>query len=523
YLSSQNLITPTPLEACKKKIVFLGTEITKANPDSTTGWKNNWGQAASTLENDYAHLVSNKLRKVVHSNYDLDQLYLNSEAWEKSTNTQVLETFFPDLIDRNADYIILQLGDKIINDNELAAFKTKYIALINWLKNNNISAKIVVLTSFYPNNKASKLNQTISEIASTSSVYGVDISNLQLIKINTQTLNNSQVVPSDSGMKLIADLIWEKIDPYPNCPIPKLSVSKTFICKGATTTLTATGCSGNILWTNGKEANPIYVEKGEYSAQCSQSTCKGINSPKISVFESQDCGATCDEGIAKPNAPSSYKGGIDINNCNIIEGWALNESGFGEASTVDIYIDNKKIASTIANLKYKDNGLGKAFFNDEANNRGFRYVLPDSVWYKDGTTRTVTAKFGGTSTFMFNFQPNQNNTINCPGKGLGYCGEKIIIIDSIPPISNRFSKSLIVYPNPTRGWVTVKVWEKKNEKGTLSVVDSNGRLIFEKTKDGKNDDLTFEFNFPKRYTAGTYFVKYNSSTQNDMKKIIFKR
>jgi hypothetical protein len=50
--------------------------------------------------------------------------------------------------------------------------------------------------------------------------------------------------------------------------IPKLSANKDYYCSGETATLTVTGCSSEILWTNGATSSSIQVQTGKHFVFC---------------------------------------------------------------------------------------------------------------------------------------------------------------------------------------------------------------------------------------------------------------
>ena len=62
---------------------------------------------------------------------------------------------------------------------------------------------------------------------------------------------------------------------------PQIVADITSICGTQMATLTATGCSGTVTWSNGSTQNPIQVGAGTYTATCSN-TC-GISSASNSI------------------------------------------------------------------------------------------------------------------------------------------------------------------------------------------------------------------------------------------------
>ncbi|HEY1054063.1 MAG TPA: SdrD B-like domain-containing protein, partial [Emticicia sp.] len=67
---------------------------------------------------------------------------------------------------------------------------------------------------------------------------------------------------------------------------PTVTASKVAICAGETVTLSATGCTGNITWSNGMSGTSVVITPGStgtYSATCSSSGCGSQTSPVINI------------------------------------------------------------------------------------------------------------------------------------------------------------------------------------------------------------------------------------------------
>ncbi|MDP5122201.1 MAG: hypothetical protein NWQ46_11440, partial [Spirosomaceae bacterium] len=67
---------------------------------------------------------------------------------------------------------------------------------------------------------------------------------------------------------------------------PLVTASETTICSGSRTTLTATGCTGSILWSNGMVGSSIQVApltNTVYTAICKVATCESANSQPITI------------------------------------------------------------------------------------------------------------------------------------------------------------------------------------------------------------------------------------------------
>lgn len=107
----------------------------------------------------------------------------------------------------------------------------------------------------------------------------------------------------------------------PSAPTISVTSQNTTTCSDGsrTVTLTATGCSGTVNWSNGQTGSSINVTTpGNYTATCTVSTCTSTNSNTVTVSNGTDCGGG---GV---NPPGSYGGSFDGANCDYINGWVWN-------------------------------------------------------------------------------------------------------------------------------------------------------------------------------------------------------
>ena len=160
------------------------------------------------------------------------------------------------------------------------------------------------------------------------------------------------------------------------------------------------------------------------------STCGSI--PNFKDIYNNDC----QKLQTLPNAIESYRGSMESIDCQEIIGWALDSKNVENILTVDIYVDDIKIGTTQANLgnrpdlvtTYKDS---KAYF------RSFRYVLPDSAWFKSSLRHRISVRFGGTNKIL---EPSSETekTLRCSGSGSGICGVKFRLGISPDSLANVF-------------------------------------------------------------------------------------
>lgn len=137
-----------------------------------------------------------------------------------------------------------------------------------------------------------------------------------------------------------------------------------------------------------------------------------------------------------PNAPETYRGGVESVDCQEITGWALDSKNLENILTVDIYIDSIKIGTTQANLGNRPD-LVTTFNNQQAYFRSFRYVLPDTAWFKSSTRHKITVKFGGTNKSL-DPQTETEKTLRCSGSGSGTCGVRFRLGINPDSLANVF-------------------------------------------------------------------------------------
>ncbi len=106
--------------------------------------------------------------------------------------------------------------------------------------------------------------------------------NGSLVSISPSTYNSSTILNYDFRCSLNTNCesglasTSITINPVPNAPTV---AGNTSICFGASTTLTASGCSGTVVWSNGTSGTSIIVSSaGTYNATCFANICVSLAS-----------------------------------------------------------------------------------------------------------------------------------------------------------------------------------------------------------------------------------------------------
>lgn len=160
------------------------------------------------------------------------------------------------------------------------------------------------------------------------------------------------------------------------------------------------------------------------------STCGSI--PNFKDTYNSDC----QKLQTLPNATETYRGSVESIDCQEITGWALDNKNLENILTVDIYVDDIKIGRTQANLGNRPD-LVTTYKDPKAYFRSFRYVLPDSAWFKSSLRHKVLVRFGGTNKVLESLTETEK-TLRCSGSGSGVCGVKFRLGISPDSLANVF-------------------------------------------------------------------------------------
>ncbi|MFZ4647896.1 MAG: GDSL-type esterase/lipase family protein, partial [Gemmataceae bacterium] len=199
------------------RLFVLGNSIMLNSPVPALGWYNTNGMAASSLQNDFVHILERNLM-TLNPNVQMKLIAgggFERNFWAFDYNTSLdehLNGYAPDLI-------IVRIGENI-HDTEAANpsrdFKARYRQLLDKLTQFSGRAKVVCTTSFWNHPQASAM---IREVAAERGYPVADLYTVlynrpdrdQFRAVNEYTDPGVGAHPNDRGMAEIARLIWEKI------------------------------------------------------------------------------------------------------------------------------------------------------------------------------------------------------------------------------------------------------------------------------------------------------------------------
>ena len=192
-----------------KRVMFVGNSITRHGILPKIGWHWDWGMAASALENDYVHLLVDKVNTIEpDANFCICQV----AKWEceYKNGSEYLQAY-KSARDFEADVIVFRMIENCPHqDFDKEVFYHEYQTLIDYL-NPTGKAKIILTTGFWKHPG----DDTIIRVAKEreySYIYLGELGEDDKMKAiglfeHTGIANH----PGDLGMEHIAELIWEKI------------------------------------------------------------------------------------------------------------------------------------------------------------------------------------------------------------------------------------------------------------------------------------------------------------------------
>lgn len=169
---------------------------------------------------------------------------------------------------------------------------------VNCVSGNCTSArKSITVTITYPPNTPNSTGQTIcagktatltaSGCAGTYKWYSSNTSTTVLASAASYTtpiLNNNTSYYVSCTITCESERRETPVTIGPSPSAPAANASGTAICNGQSVTLTATGCTGTVTWSNGQSGTAIAVNTtGTYAAKCTVNSCQSLNSNVLTI------------------------------------------------------------------------------------------------------------------------------------------------------------------------------------------------------------------------------------------------
>lgn len=193
------------------RILFLGNSITWHGPLEEIGWNGDWGMAASSGENDYAHKV---MAAIKNKNPNAAFCIVQGSVWERTYKNCDYEGNFGPAKDFYPDIIICLLSDNMeIADFEENAFIENMSKLHNFLSGGRNDVTIIETSSFGSNEIKDKAIKAYTQKVEAHYIYIGDL-NKDSKYLATGLFWHDGVAshPGDFGMQTIADRIIDCIN-----------------------------------------------------------------------------------------------------------------------------------------------------------------------------------------------------------------------------------------------------------------------------------------------------------------------
>lgn len=188
-----------------KRILFVGNSITRHGVKHDIGWHNDFGMAASCIENDYVHLLVSMLDKIYpDAVYCICQVAL----WEmKYKEGESVLSKYENAHSFSADIVVMRMIENCtIKDFDCEIFYNEYVKLISYLNPEN---RKVVLTSGFWKHPGDKVIEQVAKDFGYSFAYLGELGEDDNMKA-TGLFEHSGVAahPGDVGMRAIAEAIY---------------------------------------------------------------------------------------------------------------------------------------------------------------------------------------------------------------------------------------------------------------------------------------------------------------------------
>lgn len=190
------------------RILYVGNSITKHAPKPDVGWTNDCGMAASSIENDYVHLVQKRVKEI-HPNAAFSILQVAN--YEREFFTREPENYYVGAKNFKPDVIIMFFGANVnkeydVTENPVKTFGKAYEDLRNFLVDGR-EVKVVHSQGFYIRPVLDAEKQKVAE------KYNEAFVNLEDMRVLPETHGRFNH-PGDYGMQIIADRFWAEIEDY---------------------------------------------------------------------------------------------------------------------------------------------------------------------------------------------------------------------------------------------------------------------------------------------------------------------
>ena len=191
------------------KIAFLGNSITRHGKAENLGWYGDWGMAASCRENDYVHILVNRLER---DGKRVSYCVANLSEWERTRDFALLEKRYADVRKFKADIVIVRLGENAGLAENIDLFKPCYKQMVNYFAG---ASTVIVTDLFWEYEPFDSFVQSFAKEKGYGFVKIHDLGNDDGMKAVGKFEHSSVAAhPGDKGMAEIAERIYKAIRRY---------------------------------------------------------------------------------------------------------------------------------------------------------------------------------------------------------------------------------------------------------------------------------------------------------------------
>lgn len=146
-LGRNKKITYVNSNGCGMRVMFVGNSITRHGVKEDIGWNNDCGMAASCIQNDYVHIMIDKINE---KNADVAYCICQCADWEREYHIgETWLNYYLEARDFEADVIIVRIIENCPKKEfDGTVFKQEYDRLIKYF-NKTEKAKIILTTGFW--------------------------------------------------------------------------------------------------------------------------------------------------------------------------------------------------------------------------------------------------------------------------------------------------------------------------------------------------------------------------------------
>ncbi|MEN0056041.1 MAG: SGNH/GDSL hydrolase family protein [Mucilaginibacter sp.] len=198
-------VTAATTQSGLSNILILGNSITQASANPSIGWNNNWGMAATVADSDYVHRLTVQFDK---KNSKCKVTAFNIASFETDFANYDFDANLKAYRDSKPDLLIIRIGENVQDGFNATLFETRYAALIAYFKSVNPTMQVYAFGSFWPGKDVvDDIMKKYSPFLSLS-YLGNDRSDYSF---GLWADNGIQSHPSNKGMRLISEAIWQQV------------------------------------------------------------------------------------------------------------------------------------------------------------------------------------------------------------------------------------------------------------------------------------------------------------------------